>query len=425
MNMGSALVIGGGIAGLAAARELVRHQISTTVLEAKSHFGGRIRTLHDGRLTIELGAEFVHGQSKPLIEAIEHAHLLTQPVRNKHRLFENGQFIEIKLWDTVSDVLNRIDIHRPDSSIETFLQSVEEPARTLVRNFVTGFDAADTHRISAHALRRAEYAAERMQLEIQQRIVKGYSALVGQFIQEIEGRGGRLISGASVRRIRWGPGNVAAYMDRVGATESIFADAAVITLPVGVLKSNEVKFEPSLPEKIEAARGMEFGNVVKIIFHFQDRLWEDFGFVHMPTQALPAWWSDPRGPILTGWAGGPKADALLGLSGAELETVGLEILSRILAGNPTVANLRRHLVASHYHNWANDPHIRGAYSYIPVNGLDFPKLLAAPVAGTLFFAGEATVTDGQTGTVSGALETGGRAAHELLASQDFCMVRAA
>jgi monoamine oxidase len=425
MNMGSALVIGGGIAGLAAARELVRHQISTTVLEAKSHFGGRIRTLHDGRLTIELGAEFVHGQSKPLIEAIEHAHLLTQPVRDKHRLFENGQFIEIKLWDTVSDVLNRIDVHRPDSSIETFLQSVEEPARTLVRNFVTGFDAAETHRISAHALRRAEYAAERMQLEIQQRIVKGYSALVGQFIQEIEGRGGRLISGASVRRIRWGPGNVAAYVDRVGATESIFADAAVITLPVGVLKSNEVKFEPSLPEKIEAARGMEFGNVVKIIFHFQDRLWEDFGFVHMPTQALPAWWSDPRGPILTGWAGGPKADALLGLSGAELETVGLEILSRILAGNPTVANLRRHLVASHYHNWANDPHIRGAYSYIPVNGLDFPKLLAAPVAGTLFFAGEATVTDGQTGTVSGALETGVRAAHELLASQDFCMVRAA
>ncbi len=105
--------------------------------------------------------------------------------------------------------------------------------------------------------------------------------------------------------------------------------------------------------------------------------------------------------------------------------MGLEILSQILAGNPTAANLRRHLVTSHYHNWANDPYVRGAYSYIPVNGLDFPKILAAPVDGTLFFAGEATVTDGQTGTVFGALETGLRAAHELLASQDICMVRAA
>ncbi|HTR42144.1 MAG TPA: NAD(P)/FAD-dependent oxidoreductase [Pseudomonadales bacterium] len=425
MNKGSALVIGGGIAGLAAARELGRHQISTTVLEAKSHFGGRIRTLHDGRLTIELGAEFVHGQSRPLVEAIEEANLLTQPVQDKHRIFENGQFSEIKIWDIVSDVLNRVDIHKPDCSIETFLQSVEEPARTLVRNFITGFDAADTHRISAHARRRAEYAAEQMQMETQQRIVNGYSALVNQFAQEIEGYGGRLISGTTVRRIRWSPGNVGAYVDRIGATETIFADAAVITLPVGVLKTNEVKFEPSLPEKIEAAKGIEFGNVVKIIFHFDERLWEDFGFVHVPSQPLPTWWSDPRGPILTGWAGGPKADAILKLSGAELETIGLEILSQILAGNPTVANLRRHLVASHYHNWAADPHIRGAYSYIPVNGLDFPRLLAAPVAGTLFFAGEATVTDGQTGTVFGALETGLRAAHELLESQAFCMVRAA
>ncbi len=425
MNKGSVLVIGGGIAGLAAARELARHQISTTVLEAKSRFGGRIRTLHDGRLPIELGAEFVHGLSKPLIDAIEHAHLLMQPVRDKHRLFENGQFSEIKVWDIVGDVLNQIDIHKPDCSIETFLQSIEEPARTLVRNFVTGFDAADIHRISAHALRRAEYAAERMQLETQQRIVKGYSALVDRFIQEIEAHGGRLISSTVVRRIRWGPGSVGAYAERVGATETIFADAAVITLPVGVLKSNEVKFEPSLPEKIEAARGMAFGNVVKIIFHFQDRLWEDFGFVHVSSQPLSTWWSDPRGPILTGWAGGPNADALLKFSAADLEAMGLEILSQILTGNPTVANLRRHLVTSHYHNWADDPHARGAYSYIPVNGLDFPKLLAAPVAETLFFAGEATVTDGQTGTVFGALETGLRAAHELLASQDFCMMRAA
>ena len=57
-----------------------------------------------------------------------------------------------------------------------------------------------------------------------------------------------------------------------------------------------------------------------------------------------------------------------------------------------------------------------AYSYVPVDGLDLPKLLAAPIADTLFFAGEATVTDAQTGTVFGAFETGLRASRELLAT---------
>src|SRR5438132_2094404 len=65
-------------------------------------------------------------------------------------------------------------------------------------------------------------------------------------------------------------------------------------------------------------------------------------------------------------------------------------------------------------NWARDPHVLGAYSYIPVNGLDLPKLLAASMEDTLFFAGEAAVSDAQCGTVSGAFESGLRAAREIL-----------
>jgi monoamine oxidase len=113
---------------------------------------------------------------------------------------------------------------------------------------------------------------------------------------------------------------------------------------------------------------------------------------------------------LTGWAGGPKADALSTQSPAQLEKLALTILQRIFGA----ASLRKQLLSSHSYNWANDPHIRGAYSYIPVNGLDLPKTLAAPVEGTLFFAGEATVADAQTGTVFGALESGLRAAREIL-----------
>ena len=103
-------------------------------------------------------------------------------------------------------------------------------------------------------------------------------------------------------------------------------------------------------------------------------------------------------------------------SKAYLEALGLKILRKILFAKTSPASLRHQLVASHYCNWAADPLIRGAYSYLPVNGLDLPKLLAAPVADTLFFAGEATVSDAQTGTVFGALQSGLRVAREILQS---------
>jgi monoamine oxidase len=68
------------------------------------------------------------------------------------------------------------------------------------------------------------------------------------------------------------------------------------------------------------------------------------------------------------------------------------------------------------HDWTRDPFARGAYSYIAVGGGNARTALAAPVEGTLVFAGEATSSDGQGGTVNGALETGERAAAEAAAT---------
>ena len=73
-------------------------------------------------------------------------------------------------------------------------------------------------------------------------------------------------------------------------------------------------------------------------------------------------------------------------------------------------------LASAAADWKQDPWARGAYSWIPAGALEVPARLAEPVDDTLFFAGEATDTAGYRGTVHGALETGLRAAAELLAS---------
>ena len=71
------------------------------------------------------------------------------------------------------------------------------------------------------------------------------------------------------------------------------------------------------------------------------------------------------------------------------------------------------LVESYFHDWANDPFTRGAYSYLPVNGLEAQQALSHPVDNKLFFAGEATAV-GHIGTVHGAIQSGQRAAAEIL-----------
>ncbi len=409
----SVVIIGGGIAGLSAANELVRRGCTVTVLEAKDRFGGRIHTLRDGEMPIELGAEFIHGRSKPLLRAIRKADLTTHEVAAGNQLFEKGKFQRIKLWDKVGTAMNRINPRKPDCSFREFLDREKPDARVkrLLAAFVEGFDAAYPERISAHALLKAEYSAEKMEGDWQGRVNEGYSALVEYFEREIRSRGGTLTTGALARRIRWKRGWVEVTFHRDGGEEMFPAEAALITLPLGIWKAREVHFEPALPEKQEAADQLQFGNVRKVTLVFREQWWKKFGFIHAFDELIPTWWTDARGPVLTGWAGGPKADAMASYSPAQLEMLALKILSKIFSKKA----LQRKLVACHTYNWANDPNVRGAYSYIPVNGLDLPKKLGAPIASTLFFAGEATVRDAQMGTVFGALESGLRAAREILA----------
>src|SRR5205807_8828002 len=81
--------------------------------------------------------------------------------------------------------------------------------------------------------------------------------------------------------------------------------------------------------------------------------------------------------------------------------------------NLPVAEIRDRLERFYIHDWLDDPFSRGAYSYVPVNGLAAQQALAEPIGGKLFFAGEATSV-GHIGTVHGAIQTGQRAATEIL-----------
>ena len=201
------------------------------------------------------------------------------------------------------------------------------------------------------------------------------------------------------------------------------AARAVVTLPLGVLQLTPgtpggVKFSPELPEKRRATEHLKMGPVVKLVLRFDEAFWEQgdlqsAAFLLMPEEPFPTWWTSLplRTPMVTGWAGGPAAEALSPREELDILADGLATLSRSL--EMPRQRLKARLRAWHVCNWQSDPFARGAYSYVLVGGMAAVAELARPLEGTLFFAGEATQA-GFSGTVASAIASGYRAAAEVL-----------
>jgi monoamine oxidase len=204
----------------------------------------------------------------------------------------------------------------------------------------------------------------------------------------------------------------------------VTAARALITLPVGVLQDQAdnpgaLTFSPRVKGKHAALRALAAGPVIKVVLHFSAPFWEkchggrylDGTFFHCPGAAFPTFWTalPVRVPLLVAWAGGPCAERLRGASRARILQSAMKSLHRIFG-----ASAPSRLVGAYLHHWQQDPYARGAYSYVMVGGGRAREALAAPVAGTLYFAGEATDLEGEAGTVAGALQSGRRAALEII-----------
>jgi monoamine oxidase len=416
-----ALIIGGGIAGLVAARQLTEAGVRVTLLEARDRLGGRIYTESTGEFPVELGAEFVHGRPNEILSLAAEGATPIVPVQGHFRQKTNGEWADAgHLLEKIDRLFAQLPSEEPDESFQYYLDrsGEDDEVKQQALRYVEGFHAADPSLISAMSLRRDSEAEEAIKGDHQYRITSGYESLVRTVADRIDRTRCDIVMNTPVKEIVWRQGQVIA---RASSTEYL-ASRAIVTLPLGVLKSGSVAFSPALLEKQNAMSFLEMGGVIRVTLCFQEKFWEhdpkmaDLSFLFTDDPQFPTWWtSNPLpSPILTGWAAGPNAKAHTGHSKDAIVTSAVQSLARIL--KISQSDLETQMTGSFTHDWQADPFSRGAYSYAAVGGTDAAAKLAEPVANTLYFAGEATNCDGYNGTVHGAIATGLRAAEELLQS---------
>jgi monoamine oxidase len=435
------IVIGAGVAGLAAARTLLEAGLRVKVLEARDRIGGRIMTVRDKRVSVplELGAEFIHGRAPETADIAREAGLVAVEVVGERWRAARGVIRRVEdYWERLDRVMRRLDPDLdPDESFATFL--ADRPGgrrlaveRKLAAEFVEGYHAADLRRISAKSLAGGGSPGDDPKERRMGRFVGGYDSVPQWLARGIHRH---IAPGSVVTRVDWSRGRVrvtvAPGRGRRGRT--IDAEAVIVALPLGVLQAtpNEPGAIAISPEP-HGFRGaldkLTSGGVMRAVFGFREAFWVEksasalprgetldcMHFLHTVGAPIPVWWSNfpLRTPLLTGWVGGPRAEALLGAGRQGIREVAIETLA-------THLGIRRRAIAGlmtgcWLHDWSADPYARGAYSYSLVGGADAAKSIARPHDRTLFFAGEAFDTEMRTGTVHGAIGSGRRAAKAAL-----------
>ncbi len=435
------VVIGAGPAGLACGERLLAAGVPCLLLEARDRVGGR--TLTDYSLApgfpVELGAQMIHGRHVVTHRWAAALGLSTTPwpILQRSRMVVEGRaaafpWFAFPLYPRfgtraflrgVRTIPRELMAHRPpDESLASFLARRPPPegARRIVEILHAHAYAADADQIGVDGpAEEARAASERFGYR-NFRLEGGYSEL---FRRRADPWKDRIRLGTRATRIRVANDHLRVETesgpDASPATWA--ASRVVVTVPLGVLQHRAIEFDPPLPaSKQRAIDRLAFGTGYALQLrlaggNLRERL-GNFSVVwgggassfHRPALGRPG-----LPEILTSFTVGREAGRRSLMSEAERLEATLAELRSIL---PSGADPGR-VGAASVHLWPLDPYSRGAYSFLPVGvGLDARRELAAPVDGRLFFAGEATHTAGESTTVHGAIETGYRAADEVLRS---------
>ena len=435
------LIVGAGVAGLAAAAKLSQAGVRTLILEARDRIGGRVLTIHPPNLgvAVELGAEFVHGKPPETFELIKEGKLNVGEVEGEP-LCSNEQSIgRCDFWGRIEKVLEAMKKKAsPQQSFDEFVRRLRDPEisdedKRAACDYVRGFHAAHPEEISVQSLIEGMEAEEKIDGDRSFRLPSGYDRLVGVLDRQRDSARSRIEFNTAVTRVRWKSGRVEIEAVTQNGNKLTFSAPQLIsTLPLGVLiagphEDGAVNFDPPLAPKLEPISKLRVGHVIRVSMVFRRRFWTEIkgdgrslanlSFLFSRDSIFQTWWTflPTEAPLLTGWAPTDAAEGLSQLSDSDICKEAIKTLSRVF--HLPLQRCREELVSAHTHNWQNDPYSRGAYSYVALGGSDVQREFAALLDNTLFFAGEATNFDGHHGTVHGAIATGYRAAQEILKSK--------
>ena len=401
------VVVGGGAAGIAAARHLQAAGVDALLVEARPRLGGRAWTVASAAgVPLDLGCGWFHSADRNPWVAIAEVQGCaidrtpppwTRPwVQAGALAFEGAAFSEaLQGFRRRADSLAEDEADRPAAA---FL----EPGNRwngLIDAVSTYYSGAELDLVSARDLARYDDNG------VNWRVAQGYGRVIAAYgaelavefdckVERIDHRGRRL---------------------RVETTRgAIVANAVIVTLPSNLIAEQQDLFLPALPGKTEAAAGLPLGLADKLFLSLAnaeefDRESRAFGAAN--SAATAAYQFRPFGkPIIEAYFGGALA--------AELEAGGIaaffdfavtELVSLFGAG------FARRVAPLQLHGWASDPFSRGSYSYALPGKADCRAALAAPVDDRLFFAGEACSTNDYS-TAHGAFLTGVAAADQAIAA---------
>lgn len=384
---------------------------------------------------MELGAEFIHGRPSAIFDLVRSANLDVREFAGPQWIQADGKLQRSRdFFARIRNIMDRMNGRGPDRSFAKFLDECcagEDAAKLWGLEYVEGFHGALAERISVRSLIRGRTAEREVEGSRSFQFVHGYDSLLQVLKDALPPSLVSIRLNTVVNVVRWAKHEVRLQAQTASGTVEFSAPRAIVTLPLGVLQTphnapDAVCFEPALEEKASALLLLYMGQTIRISLLFSQRWWEqvapnggepgllhDMSMVFSHQEWFPTWWTRvTSAPILTGWAASRRGERLSGKPAVFIRDRAIESLATIFEF-PRPA-LDAVLQSWHVHDWQSDPYARGSYSYVGVGGEGAQAELAESMADTLFFAGEATNSEGHHGTVHGAIATGERAAREIL-----------
>jgi monoamine oxidase len=423
------IVVGAGVAGLAAAQRLTKAGVRVVVLEARGRIGGRIWTDRSWPGTpIDMGASWIHGVTRnPIARLARGLRVRTiQTDYDSYTLFDTDgrRFTGAeqaamkarakKLRKALeSEQERRKEAGEPDISVAEAIRLIGEyegltegERRQLDRSINTSIE----HEYAADAsdLSLLYYDEDLAFAGADVLFPDGYDAIVNGLAGGLDIRLGHV-----AKHIATTPTGATVDTDR----GSFSADRVLVTLPLGVLKSGAVTFSPGLPSpKAEAIARFGSGVLNKICLRFPTAFWSSddthlLGYV----AAERGHWAEDLNvykytlrPVIMLFNAGAFGTAIESMSDAAVVGSAMSALRTMYGA--TVPNPVDWLIS----RWGSDPFARGSYAHVRPgsNGADYDAL-AEPASERLLFAGEATHRR-YRGTVHGAYLSGAREARRIL-----------